>query len=96
MEEGERKPSSSIAIHMALYNAYHNFSRETLNNSASAEQRIFRPTGKYEKREIDTVFPPFPYLPVSRDLSLPAFASLFRASLGKSIAVGSGGGVVTF
>ena len=52
-----------------------------MNKSSSAGQRIFCPSLRYEKWEIHTVFPHFPYLVWRQNLSLPVLVDLIRASL---------------
>ena len=52
-----------------------------MNKSSSAGQRIFCPSLRYEKWEMHTVFPHFPYLVWRQNLSLPVLVDLIRASL---------------
>lgn len=52
-----------------------------MNKSSSAGQRIFCPSLRYEKWEIHTVFPHFPYLVWRQNLSLPVLVDLIKASL---------------
>ena len=52
-----------------------------MNKSSSADSGSFTPSLRYEKWEIHTVFPHFPYLVWRQNLSLPVLADLIRASL---------------
>ena len=55
-------------------------SKESLNKS-SAAGKLISPSTQNEKQEIHTVFHCFPFFCLTKNLTLPALAYLFRASL---------------